>query len=299
MQLFDDTFSYILIICSCLYIIEWFIGPKWQEKAKDNLELWWIGLEDLSFSETILIPISIGKNVLDSLYKETKIALFTFYIKYFFIFTLPALVATGLVFYANHYDIDIDNIISNNFYLKLRELNYHTEEFIYTALEYVFWTISVVLLITIGLALLFSYIFFMFVPSLYITIKLLDIALKKPSILIALITIIIDIYAAYYLFNFSESVALDILEHPFYNNSTYFKWFFTTYIFAASYIATCIHLIVSSAFFILFFLDKFAKNIFSIILLRLSESEKGVLTQIGIIFGLFVKSGKELIKLFS
>ncbi|MEE9364548.1 MAG: hypothetical protein V3U92_18255 [Cellulophaga sp.] len=299
MQLFDDTFSYILITCSCLYIIEWLIGSKWQEKAKDQLELWWINLEDLSFSETILIPIKIGKNVLDGLYKKTKILLFTFYVKYFIIFTLPTLVMIGLLLYSNYYGIDTDNIVSNKFFLKLKELNHDTEGFVLIILGFMFWAISVPLLIVSALTLMFSYIVFLSIPSLYITIKLLNVALKKPSIIIVLLTIIIDIYLAYCLFDFSESAALRLVDDPTHNNSVFFKWFYTTYIFAASYIATFIHLIISSSFFILFFLDKCAKNIFSIILLRLSESEKGVLTQIGIIFGLLVKSGKELIKLLS
>ena len=85
MHFFDKTLSFLIIICSIIYLVEWILGASWQEKSKDKLISWWIKFDDLSFSKILPIPIYLGEKVLENIYKKTKKVYSFIYIRFFYV----------------------------------------------------------------------------------------------------------------------------------------------------------------------------------------------------------------------
>jgi hypothetical protein len=301
MDFFDKTLSILLIACSTVYLVEWILGPIWIDKSKDKLILWWMNFDDFSLSKIVPTPIFFGKYVLNKLFNISIEIYYLLYIKYYYI-SIPSQVFMVLfiikneclVFFIRYeftdYIIDTVKVIENNSIVIIFML--------FVLLVLTICSIILFLVLFIGVLIYIitvsNGIFFL---SVFLTINIIRLSLITPLAIVTFFFMFLDVVISELCFNIAQHIVQSAIGEL--NIYGFIRWAFLTFIFFLIYTPTLVHLLISITFFILLFIDKFAQPVMTMLLLRLSESEKGILTQIGLLIGFMVAAGKEVVKLLS
>ncbi len=293
---FDNVFAIIALICIIVSTIDWLLGSKWQKKSRDKFEDYWLKLADLSLDLYAKEALSKGFDLINTLALKLRRILIKVHKGWkstFLIFVLPSLLWWTIIFVMN------DTSFARNLGAFGGRSNL---------------IIQIILIVTLCYLSIGGVIYFVLLPfclilliTTHITLALLKLMMFIKSFIAVLIISIIDLLISYLIFlPFAKDIGIGWggvnKDFPSYDLFAIYSYdresgIMAMIIFIISFLPTGIHLFVALFYSIIRILDKTAKPLAQLIILRISESKDGALTQLTIGIGVLIKTAQEVVKL--
>ena len=283
---FDNFLVITALICSVIAIIDWLLGPEWQKQSRDALEDWWIRLSELNYQEVLNEAVDLGNRVLSDLWRKTWGAYAKVFNHKAIILLWPAMfsLAAGSIYGFIH-----DDMQAGGAWIVEITCDVITNHVV---------CLTVVAYLLVGWILLLPAYFFglTFFSSLAITRLLMWWMTRRRHVLLAILLVMLDVYIAKHIYSFAEGASKGMSDSTTLGGTMLSETTFLV-VFLIAFIPTSIHLAVSTYFLLGKTFDGVVRPLSMLLLLRITETKRGVLTQIAIGLGVIAKLVQEAIKL--
>lgn len=293
---FDDVFAIIALVCTVISTIDWLLGPKWQEKSRSNFENYWLRLSDLKFDLFATEVLLRGYYLINTLAIKSRMIFIRIHRgkkSLFLLFVIPSLVWWSLIFSLNNtsFAYDLGAFLANKH-----------------------WTVQIIIGSILAYLSIGGILYFIWLPlhlilllTTHITLGLLALMRMTKLFFVVIIISLLDFLISYLIYlpsaiDFGVGWGRVNTYFPNTDFQTILKHdqeagIIIVLIFIISFLPTGIHLCTTLFYVVLRVADKTAKPLAQLIILRISESKQGALTQITIGIGVLIKTTQEILKI--